>query len=145
MIKRLPGLTSVLVLAAALFAMAPVAKGQVTLPPTWKVDVTADAAAKAQGRNDFVEYIYIESTSFSGDQICKLGMVQTALGVTGSGMAGTYNVTCTMTSNTQGTISFTGTVSNTLMQGTLTWTTGGKVYNYTYRGLPFTPDPNAES
>jgi len=145
MIKRWPGLASVLVLAAAMFAMAPVAKAQVALPPTWKVDVTADAASKAQGRSDFVEYISIEATSFTGEQICRLGMVQTALGVTASSTAGTYNVTCTMTSNTQGTVSFTGTISNTLMQGTLSWTTGGKVYSYTYRGVPFTPDPNAES
>ena len=144
MIKRLSGLASVLVFAAALFAVAPAAKAQ-SLPPTWKVDITADASAKAQGRNDFVEYVYIESTSFSGDQICKLGMVQTALGVTASSTPGTYNVTCTMTSNTQGTVTLSGTINNTLMQGTISWTTGGKTYTYTYRGVPFTPDPNAES
>jgi hypothetical protein len=132
------------VLAAALFGAAPNAKAQ-TLPTAWKVTITADAAAKAAGRNDFVEYIWIESTSFSGEQICRLGMEQTALGVTVGAPAGTYNVTCTMRSNTQGTVNITGTINNTLMQGTFTWTIGTKVYTYSYRGVPFTPDPDPES
>jgi hypothetical protein len=146
MIKRLTGIVGVLGFAAALFCVAPTASAQAMgLPPTWKVTVTGDAATNAAGRNDFIEYIYIEATSFSGDQICKLGMEQTALGVTAGSTSGTYNVTCTMKSNSQGTVSFSGTVSNTLMSGTINWTIGTKVYAYTYRGVPFTPDPNAES
>ena len=50
-----------------------------------------------------------------------------------------------MRSNTYGIVNFTGTINNTVMQGTLSWTVGTKVYNYTYNGVPFTPDPNAES
>jgi hypothetical protein len=147
MIKRFTGLAGFLVVAAGLLGVAPSAKAQVALglPPTWKVTVTPDAAAKAAGRSAFVEYIVIDATSFSGEQICRLGMQQTALSCSPAVLpVGTYNVSCTMTSNTQGTASFTGTVSNTLMQGTLSWTTGGKTYAYTYTGAPFTPDPNAE-
>jgi hypothetical protein len=147
MIKRLTGVAGFLAVAVAMVAMAPSAKAQVTstLPTTWKVNVVADAASKAQGRNDFVEYIYIETTSFSGDQICKLGFVVTSQTVTGTSTAGLYNVSATMTSNSQGTVTFTGTLSNTTMAGTLSWITGGKTYTYTYNGVPFTPDPNAES
>jgi hypothetical protein len=147
MIKRLPLFAGVLMFGAALLGMAPTVKGQVApaLPPAWKVDVTASASAKADGRQDFVERIYIESTSFTGDQIYKLGMVQTSLTVTASATPGVYNVACTMQSNTQGTASFTGTISNTDMSGTITWTIGGKAYTYTYKGVPFTPAVDPES
>ena len=148
MSKRLLGVAGMVVFAAALFGAAPSAKAQVALglPPTWAVTVTPDAAAKAAGRNEFVEYIVIDSSSFTGEQICRLGMEQTALSCAPAVLpVGTYNVSCTMKSNSQGTVTFTGTVSNTLMQGTLSWTIGTKVYNYSYRGVPFTPDPNPES
>ena len=146
MTKRLVGLAAIAMFMAGLLWAAPSAKAQALgLPPTWAVTVTPDAAAKAAGRNEFVEYIVIEATSFSGEQICRLGMEQTALGVTAGTPSGTYNVTCTMRSNTQGVVTFTGTINNTLMQGTLSWTIGTKVYNYSYKGVPFTPDPNPES
>ena len=148
MIKRMPLFAGVVVFAAALFGAAPTAKGQAALglPPAWKVDVTGAASTKAAGRNDFVEYVYIDSSSFTGDQICRLGMVQTALNVTPAATAGTYNVTCTMTSVTQGTASFSGTINNTAMSGTITWTLpSGKVYTYNYSGVPFTPAVDPES
>jgi hypothetical protein len=147
MMQRLPLFAGVVMFGAALLGVAPKAIGQVApaLPPAWKVDVTASASAKADGRKDFVEYIYIESTSFTGDQICKLGMVQTSLSMTAAATPGVYNVTCTMQSNTQGTASFTGTVSNTSMSGTVTWIIGAKTYTYIYSGVPFTPAVDPES
>jgi hypothetical protein len=148
MIKRMPVFAGVIVFAAALLGAAPSAKGQTALglPPAWKVDVTGAASTKAAGRNDFVEYIYIDSSSFTGDQICRLGMVQTSLTVSPAAVAGTYTVACTMTSATQGTASFSGTVSNTSMSGTVTWTLpSGKVYTYSYSGVPFTPAVDPES
>src|SRR4051812_16850601 len=144
MIKRFTGLAGFLAVAVAMVTFAPSAKAD-TIPTTWKVNVVADAASKAQGRNDFVEYIYIETGTFTGEQICKLGFTVTALSVTPGTPTGTYNVSSAMSSNTQGTVTFTGTLSSTVMAGTLSWTTGGKTYTYSYNGVPFTPDPNAES
>lgn len=145
MMKRLPGFAGVLVFAAALFVAAPSAKGQALgLPPAWKVDVTGTAATKAAGRDNFVEYIYIEATSFTGEQICQLGFEQQTLTATPLATGG-YTVACTMRSNLQGIVSFSGTINNTEMKGTLTWTVGGKAYTYSYLGRPFTPDPNPES
>jgi hypothetical protein len=144
--NRLPLFASVVVFGAALLGMAPTAKGQAApLPPTWKVNVVADASAKADGRKDFVEYIYIDGATFTGDQIYRLGMVQTGLSVTSSATPGTYNVSCSLSSHTQGDASFTGTINNTTMSGTISWTIGAKTYTYTYTGVPFTADPNPES
>ena len=143
MIKRFTGLAGFLAVAVAMVTFAPSAKAD-TIPTTWKVNVVADAASKAQGRADFIEYIYIETTTFSGEQICKQGFTVTSQSVALSSTPGVYNVSAAM-SNSQGTITFTGTLSNTVMAGTLSWTTGGKTYTYTYNGVPFTPDPNAES
>ena len=75
----------------------------------------------------------------------RLGAVQTALSVAPTATAGVYNVTCTLSSNTQGSATLSGTISNTTMSGTLTWTIGAKIYTYSYSGVPFTPDPNPES
>ena len=145
--KRLAAYAGVMVFAAMLLGVAGNAHGQVALglPPAWKVNVTGSASTKAAGRLDFVEYVYIDSTSFTGDQICRLGMVQQSLNVTLSLIPGTYNVSCTMNSATQGTVSFTGTISNTAMSGTVNWTIGGKTYTYNYSGVPFTPDVDPES
>ena len=82
MSNRISGLANTVVFVAALLFAAPAARATTALPPTWKVNVTADAAAKAAGRHDFVEYIVIEASSFTGEQICRLGMEQTALNVT---------------------------------------------------------------
>src|SRR3954453_11553959 len=122
MIKRFTGLAGFLAVAVAMVVSAPSVKAD-TLPTTWKVNVVADAASKAQGRNDFVEYIYIEATSFSGEQICKQGFTVTSQSVALSSTAGVYNVSAALNSNTQGNITFTGTLSNTVMAGTLSWTT----------------------
>jgi hypothetical protein len=145
MIKnRLPLFAGVLVFGAALLGMAPTAKGQ-TLPATWKVTITPNASAAADGRREFLEFVYVDSGTFTGDQMYRLGAVQTALSVTPTATTGVYNVSCTLSSNTQGTATLSGTISNTTMTGTLNWTTGGKTYTYTYNGVPFTPDPNPES
>src|SRR3954453_8387316 len=144
--KRLPLFASVVVFGAALLGMAPTAKGQaVSLPPTWKVTVTPSASAAADGRREFLEFVYVDSATFTGDQMMRLGAVQTALAVTPTATPGVYNVTCTLSSNTQGTATLSGTISNTTMSGTLTWTIGAKVYTYSYSGVPFTADPNPES
>jgi hypothetical protein len=142
--NRLPLFASVVVFGAALLGMAPTAKGQ-TLPATWKVTVTPSASAAADGRREFLEFVYVDSGTFTGDQMMRLGAVQTALSVTPTATPGVYNVTCTLSSNTQGTATLAGTISNTTMSGTLTWTIGAKVYTYNYSGVPFTPDPNPES
>jgi hypothetical protein len=146
MLKSLKKFTGLFLFGAALLGVTSSAKAQVapSLPPTWKVNVTGDAAAKAAGRKDFVEFVYIESTSFSGDQICKLGMQQTALSLTAGTTTGTYNVSCTMHSNTQGDVTFAGTVSSTQMSGTISWVIGGTTYTYTYNGVPYTPDPSVQ-
>lgn len=147
MIKGLTGSMGVLVFAAAMLGGAPTAEGQTALglPPAWKVDVTGSASTKAAGRLNFVEFVYIDSSSFTGDQICRLGMVQQSLSVTPTATPGLYNVACTMSSATQGTVSFSGTVDSSLMSGTVNWTIGGKTYTYTYKGVPFTPDVDPES
>jgi hypothetical protein len=144
MIKRFTGLAGFLAVAVAMVVSAPSVKAD-TIPTTWKVNVVADAASKAQGRADFIEYIYIETGTFTGEQICKLGFVVNTLSVNPGTPTGTYAVSASMNSTSQGTVTFTGTLSSTVMAGTLSWTTGGKTYTYTYNGVPFTPDPNAES
>jgi hypothetical protein len=65
--------------------------------------------------------------------------------VTPTATTGVYSVSCTMASDTQGSASFTGTVSNTSMTGTVTWTIGTKAYTYNYSGVPFTPAVDPES
>jgi hypothetical protein len=146
MIKGLTGSMGVLVFAAAMIGVAPSAQGQALgLPPAWKVDVTGSTSTKAAGRLNFVEFVYIDSSSFTGDQICRLGMVQQSLSVTPTATPGLYNVACTMHSATQGTVSFSGTVDSSLMSGTVNWTIAGKTYTYTYKGVPFTPDVDPES
>jgi len=144
MVKTWKKFAGLFLFGAALLGVTSSAKAQVapSLPPTWKVTVTGNAATKAAGRQDFTEFVYIESTSFTGDQICKLGMQQTALTLTAGTTTGTYNVSCTMHSNTQGDVTFTGTVSNTQMSGTISWVIGTTTYTYTYTGVPYTPDPS---
>jgi hypothetical protein len=144
MIKGWTKFAGVLVFAAALLGVASSAKADMTtpFPTTWKVQVTGSAATKAAGRADFVEYIYVDANGFSGEQLCRLGMQQTVLNVTAGVPTGTYNVSCTMVSNTYGTMVVSGTVNNTQMQGTMTWTIGTTAYTYTYSGVPYTPDPN---
>jgi hypothetical protein len=145
MMKRWARFAAFVVFAAGLFMVTPSAQGQLfpVLPPAWRVEVMGDSSTHAAGRLDFVEYIYVESTSFTGYQICKLGFVQTDLTATPDALGATV-VKCTMESKTQGTVSFVSTVTPTLMTGTLTWTIGGKTYNYTFKGEPFTPDAEAE-
>jgi hypothetical protein len=140
------GIAAVTVFAAALFAGAGQAKAQVAptpLPPAWSVSVTGDATAKAAGRQDFAEFIWCDSTSFTGQEIARLGFSTTSLTALPTG-TGATTVDCTMTSATWGTVKFTATVDSTSLKGTLTWTRGTTVYAYTFTGVPYTP-VNVES
>jgi len=114
-------------------------------PPTsWKVNCTASASAKADGRTDFVEYVWCEKTVLSGEQIAQLGFVTATLNVTVDG-AGNFVVNSTMTSNNYGSVSYSATVSQTKLTGTMNWTIGSTTYSYVLDGVPFTPDPNPQS
>src|SRR2546421_5463870 len=139
--NRFSGIAAVTMFAAALFVGAGQAKAQVApapLPPAWQVSVKADAAGTAVGRQDFAEFIWCDSTSFTGQEIARLGFSTTSLTALPTG-TGTTNVDCTMTSATWGTVKFTATVDSTSLKGTLTWTRGTTVYAYTFTGVPYTP------
>jgi hypothetical protein len=130
--------------AAALFVGAGQAKAQMApLPPVWQVSVKPDAAETAVGRQDFAEFIWCDSTSFTGQEIARLGFSTTSLTALPTG-TGATNVDCTMTSAAWGTVKFTATVDSTSLKGTLTWTRGTTVYAYTFTGVPYTP-VNVES
>ena len=135
---RLSGLTGVAVFAAALLAGANSARAQVALPPSWQVSVKPDPAATTAGRLSFTEYIWCESTSFTGQEIARLGFVTQSLTAT-PGALGATIVDCTMFSATWGTVKFTATVDSTSMTGTMTWTRGTTVYTYNFSGVPYTP------
>jgi hypothetical protein len=149
MINRSHKWTSVMILATVLFGAAPSALGQVvaappSLPPAWKVDITATASAKAAGRADFVEYIWYDGSTFTSDQLWRLGfVVQTATAT--PGVAGETVVVATLVSNTHGTMAVNMTVNSTSMTGTMSWVVGGVTYAYTLSGAPFTPPADPES
>ena len=133
----------------ALIAMSQSAFGQLALPtaPTgcWKLVVTADAAAKAAGRDDFIEYVYFQGNTFDGQEIARLGFDPGPItaGVNGLGQT-TFSVT--LVSGSQGTVVANGLYLVTSMSGTLKWTRpDGRVYTYNFTGAPYTPDPNVES
>ena len=135
---RLSGLTGVAVFAAALLAGANGAHAQLALPNSWQVSVKPDAAATTAGRLNFTEYIWCESTSFTGQEIARLGFVTQSLTAT-PGALGATIVDCTMWSATWGTVKFTATVDSTSMSGTMTWTRGTTMYTYNFTGVPYTP------
>jgi hypothetical protein len=142
--------------ATALVISAPAAFGDVlttpvvTVLPTmptgcWKLTITADAAAKAAGRDDFFEYVYFQGTTFDGQEIARLGFDPGPI-TGGVNAAGQTTFSVTLKSNSQGTVVASGLYLVTTMSGTLTWTRpDGKVYTYNFTGLPYTPDPNVES
>jgi len=148
MLARRTNWATFAVFTLGLLSLTTNACGQVALPappPTsWKVSCTASAAAKAAGRNDFVEYVWCEQTVLTGEQIARLGFTTTALNVTIDAL-GNFVVSSTMTSNNYGTVAFSATVTQTKLTGTMNWTIAGTTYAYTLNGVPFTPDPNAES
>jgi hypothetical protein len=125
-------------LAAALFAVGLPAKAQTITYGTWKLTVKADAAAIAAGRNDFTEYVLIEEDGITAHEMCRLGFGTIVPTVT-AGPNGSFNFTVTLTSRNQGTTKWTGNMTTTTMTGTLVWTKDGKIYNYTFTAVPFTP------
>lgn len=145
-----------LILAAAAFALATPAAAQV--PPAgtttittsiigegcWKTSVQPDAAAVVAGRDPFTEYSTVDSTRVVMQQMSRLGYKQTALTATPGATQTTY--TLTITNRDGGKVVITGTATATTNNGTAVWTTSdGKVYNYTYAGVPYTPAVDPES
>jgi hypothetical protein len=148
MFVRTTQLATLAVLTFSLFGVTTQAIAQAALPsppPTsWKVNCTASASAKAAGRADFVEYVWCEKTVLSGEQIAQLGFVTATLNVTVDA-SGNFVVNSTMTSNNYGSVSYSATVNQTKLTGTMNWTIGTTTYSYTLDGVPFTPDPNPQS
>ena len=137
--STLSGIVAATAFAAALFVGAGEARAQLApLPPFWQVSVRGDAAASAAGRLDFVEFITCDATSFTGQEIARLGFVQTSLSAVPNALGQTI-VDCTMTSATWGTVKFNATVTPTSLSGTMTWTQGAKIYAYNFTGVPYTP------
>lgn len=131
------------VAAALVLASASSANAQTITYGTWKLTVTPDAAAKAQGRDLFTEYVLIEEDGVTAHEMCRLGF-GTIVPVTSAGPNGSTNFTVNLNSRYHGTVKWTGNMTATTMTGTLQWTKDGKTYNYTFSGTPFTP-PEAES
>ena len=136
---RLPGFVAVVAFAAALFVGANQVKAQVApLPSTWQVSVKGDGAAAAAGRLDFVEFICCDATSFTGQEIARLGFATSSLTRTVNALGQTV-VDCTMTSTPWGTVKFNATVDSTSLKGTMTWVQGTSTYSYTFSGVPYSP------
>jgi len=127
-----------LVLAAAL----PVSSARATTTGipygTWKLAVSADAAAKAAGRDDFTEYVLIEADGITAHEMSRMGFGTIDPTVT-AGPSGSMNFTVNISSRYNGSCTWTGNMTTTTMTGTLKWVRDGKTYNYTFTGVPFTP------
>jgi hypothetical protein len=114
-----------------------------TADGAWKVNMVADAAAKAAGRADFVEYVTIDGLGFTGMEMCRLGFNPDKSPVTGTNALGETTFSVTMLSASHGTWKATGNfnIAYTTMTGTLTWTKDGVAYKYTFTGARYTPAP----
>ena len=149
-IGRTPFWAKLVVAVVVLVAAAPIVFGETTTLPTaptgcWKLIITADAAAKAAGRDDFIEYVYFEGMTFDGQEIARLGFDPGPI-TAGVNALGQTTFSVTLRSGSQGTVVSSGLYLITSMSGTMTWTRpDGKVYKYNFTGAPYTPDPNLES
>jgi hypothetical protein len=138
-------LVTVLAAPGRVFAAPP----ETVLPsiPTgcWQLTVTPDDAAIADGRLPFEEYVMIETTAITAQEMSRLGFSPSA-GSAGKNAAGQTTFSVTLKSGTQGTATWTGTfLTSTMVTGTLQWVKDGMTYNYTYTGIPYTPPANVES
>ena len=132
-------------LIAVLLGLAQGASAETTETTTayWKLAVKPDAAAATAGRDPFTEYVMIDD-DVTAQEMSRLGFgpINPILGTDATG-ATTFTVT--LTSTNHGTVKWTGKMTATTMSGTLVWTREGKVYNYTFTGVPHTPETNVES
>ena len=148
------GLRLILVAAAMILglatpgrALATPGETAVTAIPTgcWQLIVTPDDAAVAEGRLPFEEYVLIETSNITAQEMSRLGFSPSA-GTAGKNALGQTTFNVTLKSGTQGTATWTGTfLTSTMVTGTLVWVKDGQTYNYTYTGAPFTPPANVES
>jgi hypothetical protein len=131
------GLVAVAVLMAGLPVHADSSSTAITYG-TWQLIVKADTATINAGRNDFEEYVLIEHDGISAHEMCRLGFGPIHP-TTSAGPAGSINFTVILNSRHHGSTRWVGNLTSTRMTGTLAWTKDGKVYNYTFTGVPFTP------
>ena len=132
-------------LAVGVFVLLGAAQGasaQVTVGPVdgnWRMQITPDAAAKALGREAFLEYITIDGYGFTGMETSRLGFDPAP--TTTSIVSGCINYTVVMTSVNYGQCTSIGAfnAANTAFTGTLTWVLNGVTYKYTYTGERYTP------
>jgi hypothetical protein len=109
----------------------------------WVVTADADAPAEHGGRLDFTEYFNIESGVVTPQELSKLGFDPKAATFS-TAADGTISWTVTLDSNSQGTLTITGSrASGGRMSGTLTWVRNGDTFKYAYIGTPSTPAPEA--
>lgn len=131
--------------ASAQVAPAPVTTTAIIGDGTWKTTVTPDAAAIAKGRGKFTEYVLIDSTrecSVVTQELSRQGFEMTTISAVPNAVTGVTTFTATFSSRENGTLSVSGTCTLTLLSGNLVWTAkDGKVYNYTFSGVPYTQNP----
>ena len=134
-----------LVLGAAVPATAQVAPPPTTTTAsfigegTWKCTVTPDAAAVAKGRGTFTEYVLVENGRVVPQELSRQGFEQSSLSATPLPTSTIFSVS--FSSKENGTLSVSGTCLLTTVSGNLTWTSkDGKVYNYTFTGVSYTPN-----
>jgi len=143
------GRVSALAFGALVLGAAVPAAAQTTPPPvttaafigegTWKCTVVPDAAAVAKGRGTFTEYVLVESGRVVPQELSRQGFEQSSLSATPLATSTTFTVT--FASKDNGTLSVSGTCLLTTVSGNLTWTSkDGKVYNYTFTGVSYTPN-----
>jgi hypothetical protein len=141
---RRSNLTRLAVYVVLLVAAAPLAMADPLAPSpadgTWKLTVTADAAAKAAGRDDFFEYVTIDGLGYTGSEIARLGFapVTPTTGINGSGQT-TFSVAMTSAGHGQWNASGYFNLAFTQMNGTLNWIKDGQTYKYNFVGVRYTP------
>jgi hypothetical protein len=138
-----------MVLGAAVPASAQVVTAPLTTlafvgEGTWKCAVTPDAAAVAKGRGKFTEYVLVDSNrevSVVPHELSRQGFEMTTISAVPNTSTGVTTFSVAFNSRENGTLNVNGTVTLTTLSGTLVWTAkDGKVYNYTFSGVPYTPN-----
>jgi hypothetical protein len=137
------------VLGLALIAAAPVLMPQyapqasaVTDPfsgSAYQLTVTPDSATLANGHDVFTEYVFFDSSGYTTKACAALGFAPTAY--TFAPVTGGVKFTCTLVSNSQGTMVWTGTYMNGNISGTMVWTKGSETMNYSWTAQSYTPPP----
>ena len=144
------GRTGLVIMAVAvLLGGAATASAETTTLPVissrhWKCQVTPDAAAKLAGRDAYEEYVFIEDDQATAFELARLGFPP-ILPTLGTDATGAITYTVNLSSRAHGTVVISGKLTSTTMSGTLKWTKDGKVYNYTFTGVPYTPADDVES